>query len=73
MFKKIILAFIGGIQKILIVIFLTLIYFLGLGATLLFMLIFNRKPLKAYSKDSATFWGEAKGYESGMEDALRQS
>lgn len=73
MFKKIILWIIFLIQKMLLFISLTLIYFIGFGITLFFMKIFSRRDLAGYSKDNDTFWIEAKGYEADIEDSMRQS
>ena len=71
--KKIIQNLIRIIQRILIFVSLTVIYFFGFGITLLFMMIFNRKVLTGYSKNDNTFWIEAKGYEADIEESLRQS
>jgi hypothetical protein len=73
MFKKVIQNFIRIIQRILIFISLTVIYFLGFGITLFFMLIFKHKILTGYSKSDNTFWIEAKGYEADIEDSIHQS
>jgi hypothetical protein len=60
-------------QKIVLFISLTGIYFLGFGITLFFTMIFNRKVLIETSKDDTTSWIEAAGYDADMNDALRQS
>jgi hypothetical protein len=61
------------VQKILIGISLTLIYFIGFGATLFLMMVFNRKALKGNGKNADTFWVNADGYSPDVEDSLRQS
>ena len=73
MIEKIIQGFIRTVQRILIFVSLTLIYFFGFAITLFFMMIFNRKVLAGYSKDEHTFWIEARGYEANTNDSLRQS
>lgn len=73
MIKKIIRNFVRIIQKVLIVLLLTLIYFLGFGITVIFMMVFKHKILTGSRKDDITFWVEANGYEADMEDSLRQS
>jgi len=73
MFKKIIQNLIRIIQKLLIIFLLTIIYFLGFGITLIFMVIFNRKVLACHSGSDDTFWIDAEGYGADMEDSVRQS
>ena len=73
MIKKIMQNLIRIIQRILITVSLTIIYFFGFGITLFFMMIFNRKVLRGYSEDDHTFWIEAKGYEADIDDTMRQS
>ena len=73
MIKKIIQGFIKTVQKILIFVSLIIIYFLGFGITLFFMMIFNRKVLAGYSKNDNTFWIKATKYEADIEDSMHQS
>jgi hypothetical protein len=73
MLKKIIQAFIRTVQRILIFVSLTLVYFFGLGITLLFAMFLKRKLLKGYNKDDDSFWVEAKGYDADINESLRQS
>jgi cytochrome c biogenesis protein CcdA len=56
-----------------IVLLLTIVYFLGLGITVIFLMFFNRKILTGNSKNDNTLWVEATGYEADIEDTLRQS
>jgi len=73
MIKKIIQGFIRTVQKILIFVSLTLIYFLGFGITLIFMMVFNRKVLTGNSKDDNTFWVKATAHEANIKDSMHQS
>lgn len=73
MIKKIIRIFIKIIQGVLLVVSLTIVYFLGFGITLIFMLIFNRRALKGSGKNDFSFWIQAMGYEADYENSLRQS
>ncbi len=73
MLKKIAQRLIKAIQRILMFVSLTLIYFVGFGITLFFMRIFASTALRGYSDDDNTFWIEAKDYEADIEDSMRQS
>jgi cytochrome c biogenesis protein CcdA len=73
MLKKLLQKFIRIIQKILITVSLTVVYFIGLGVTLIFVALFNRKILTNCSKEDYTFWVTASGYQPDIEDSLRQS
>ena len=73
MLKRLLQKFIRIIQKILITFSLTVVYFLGLGITLIFIALFNRKIIASPSKDDYTFWVEAEGYQPDIEDSFRQS
>jgi len=73
MLKKIIEKIIWIIQVIVITISLLLIYFVGFGVTLVFILLFNRKIFNIASSNRDTFWIEADGYDLDMNDGLRQS
>jgi len=73
MLKRLLQKFIRIIQKILITFSLTVVYFLGLGITLIFIALFNRKIITSPSKDDYTFWVEAEGYQPDIEDSFRQS
>ena len=66
MLKRLIQKFIRIIQKILITFSLTVVYFLGLGITLIFIALFNRKIITSSSKDDDTFWVGAEGYQQGV-------
>lgn len=54
--NKVVQISIKVIQKIVIPIALFFIYIFGFGVTLIFVLIFNRKILKAGHKGGDTFW-----------------
>jgi len=73
MLKRLLQKFIRIIQKILITFSLTVVYFLGLGITLIFIALFNRKIITSPDKDDYTFWVEAEGYQPDIEDSFRQS
>jgi hypothetical protein len=60
-------------QKILITIFLVLIYFVGFGLTLIFVLLFNKRIIFAKRGKLDTFWLEADGYEPDILDSMKQS
>lgn len=71
--KIIIWNFVRLVQKILVTVFLFLIYVFGFGMTVIFLLFFNQRILGKISKDQDTFWGEVQGYEINMEDSFKQS
>lgn len=71
--KIVIWSIVRLIQKLLVTIFLFLIYVFGFGLTAIFTLVFNRRLLRKGSKNEDTFWNQAKDYEGNMEDSLRQS
>lgn len=73
MLKRLLQKFVRIIQKILITLSLTVVYFLGLGITLIFIALFNRKIITSPSKDDNTFWVGAEGYQPDIEDSFRQS
>ena len=61
------------VQEILITIFLVLIYFIGFGLTLVFVLLFNKRIIFAKREKLDTFWLEADGYEPDLLDSMKQS
>lgn len=71
--KKFIQIYIRFVQKILITILLTLVYFLMLGPTLLLIIIFRRKILFKNYKKMNSFWVEAKDYTANFENNLTAS
>ncbi len=73
MLKRLLQKFIRIIQKVLITLSLTAVYFLGLGVTLIFVALIKRKIITSPSKDEPTFWVEAQGYQPDIEDSFRQS
>ncbi len=73
MIKRILQKFIKAIQIILIILSLTIIYFVIFGITVIFMIIFRRKILTGQNRYDNTFWIEAKEYELNNEDIFSQS
>ena len=73
MLKKFLAKLIRVIQKILITVFLILIYFLGFGITLFWVALFNRKLIYGSLKSNDSSWLKAEGYDSDLEGSLRQS
>ncbi len=72
-YKKIIEPIVRRIQKVIAIILLTVLYFVGLGITWMFAWIFNRKMVKRDISTKDTYWEEAVGYEPDMENSFRQS
>jgi hypothetical protein len=70
--KRIVHIYVRFIQRILITIFLTILYFLVFSVTKLFMLLVPNKN-KRRSAKSNSFWINAEGYVSDMNSALEQS
>jgi len=73
MLKKILAKLFRLMQKILITVFLILIYFLGFGITLFFAALFNRKLFYGSLKSKDSSWLKAEGYDPDLEGSLRQS
>jgi len=71
--KNKIKIFVKIIQKIIITISLFVIYFIGLGITKIFIMIFNRKQLREGFEEKDSFWQEARGYEADINKSFRQS
>lgn len=71
--KKISQVIIRVAQKILVTIFLTILYIIGFGATFIFICIFKRNFLFRNCKNDSTFWREATGYEPDPDGSLRQA
>ena len=69
--KRFIKFYVRFVQKILITIFLTLLYFIAFSITKFFMFVFPRKHKQTINKNS--YWLTAEGYTSDMESALEQS
>jgi len=67
--KKIISLYVRFVQKILIGILLTLLYFTVFSFTRLFYVF---KSGKSYAGDN-TYWIDAKGYTPDMDSAMEQS
>lgn len=72
-FKRISEKLIGGIQKILLTVFLVLIYFLGLGSTLIFLILFKRGVIRDGSDAKDSSWSQAEGYAPDLSEGFRQS
>jgi hypothetical protein len=71
--KKILEKLVRLIQKILLTVFLSLIYFLGFAATVFFVVLFNRKLIYGSLKAKNSSWREAEGYDLSLQESLRQS
>ena len=71
--KKFIQLYIRFVQKILITILLTIVYFFVIGPTLLLILIFKRRMLYKNYKKMNTYWVEAKDYTTDFENNLSAS
>ena len=69
--KRIIQIIIRAIQKVLITIFLIILYVVGFGMTYLF--IFKKNILFKKHKKGKTFWVKAMGYELDADGSLRQA
>ena len=71
--KKFVTFYIKFVQKILITILLTVVYFLVIGPTLLLVIIFKRKLLFKNFNKMETWWIEAKDYSSDFQNNLSAS
>ena len=71
--NKIVQTIIKIIQKIVIPVALFFIYVFGLGITLIFVLIFNRKILKARHVGEDTFWIKDQEDDFDIDGYRRQS
>jgi|AGTN01.1.fsa_nt_gi hypothetical protein len=69
MIKKIIRIYVTFLQRILVGISLFFIYFIGFGATRLFLVFFGRKTL--YGPGGG--WQAPEGYDGGLDDCRRGS
>jgi hypothetical protein len=70
--KKIIKIYVRFVQRILITILLTILYFTVLSITKLFVIILPNKHLRR-SSNADTFWIPAEGYSTDMDSSLEQS
>ena len=61
------------IQQFLVFILLHFTYFVLFGLSLPFVVLFQWKLLWPQRKDADTFWIEAEGYSTDLEDCSRQS
>jgi len=59
------------IQKILLAIFLTILYFFGFGLTLFFMVFFKRNILWGKPDSSGTFWNKTEDYDANLDNSAR--
>ena len=73
MIRKIIQNFIKIVQKIVITVSLVIVYIFGIGITLIFIIIFNRRLLGITEGKRDTFWRDAEGYNSDISECLRES
>ncbi len=65
--------FIRSVQKVLIVVFLLLTYFLAMGATYVVALVFRRDLLRGGKRTGHTYWTDPGGCARKVHDCLRQS
>jgi|AntAceMinimDraft_17_1070374.scaffolds.fasta_scaffold01196_1 hypothetical protein len=72
-YKIVIQNIIKFVQKILITIFLFLLYFIFFGITLIFILIFKKNMLKQNYESEYTFWNKAKDYNADIKESIHQS
>lgn len=74
MFKKFVNIYIQFVQRILVTVLLTLIYFIGFGVTALLIRLFRPGILEHGRKSSSetSYWLEARQSE-GLESSKRQS
>ena len=70
--KKLLKIYVRFIQKILISILLTFLYFIIFSLTKLLMLVIANKHFY-HTLKTETFWKSAEGYTSEMKSALEQS
>ena len=66
-------AYVGFVQRILIAVLLFLLYFIGIGATRLYMAVFRRGQLRDDTGDSGTCWRSAEEYQPTAESCRQQS
>jgi len=70
--KRLLKIYIRFIQKILITILLTLLYFLVFSITKLIFVVFPGKHFKS-KKGASSFWLDADGYLQDFDSSLEQS
>lgn len=70
MLKEKLIEFIRSAQKLIIVLLLFFVYFIGFGMTKIFMLITGRGLSRKYRKGALT-WLDAEGYCPDIDDCLR--
>ncbi|MFA5430663.1 MAG: hypothetical protein WC329_05860 [Candidatus Omnitrophota bacterium] len=63
----------GLIQKVLLSLCLPVVYFLGMGLTVLIMAVFKRKILAGCAKTGGTFWIGAVEQDSAVDNGRFQS
>jgi hypothetical protein len=71
--KKITQSLIKTTQKILLPLFLFIVYIVGVGITAILVLIFNWRIIEKNNRVKNTFWLKAEGYEADFNNSLRQS
>ena len=71
--QKIIQFLIRTVQRFLLTVFLTILYFFGLGITFFLLMFFNRKALIKKKNSNITFWDKAEGYDADINNSIRQS
>jgi len=63
----------GLIQKVLLSLCLPVVYFLGMGLTVLIMAVFKRKILAGCAKTDGTFWIDSAEQDSAVDNGRFQS
>ena len=71
--RKIQQFYIKTVQKILIFVFLLILYTIGFGITKLFIILFQSKIFKQKPINNKTYWEKAKGFEADYNKCLKQS
>jgi hypothetical protein len=61
------------VQKVLLVVLLSLLYVVGIGLTLALAVLFDRRLLGRTLKGAPSFWIETEGYQADRAGLLRQS
>ncbi len=61
------------VQKILVTVFLFVVYIVMFGLTVVFLLIFNRAVLFPGIRKKKTFWEKAEDYDADIDTGMRQS
>jgi hypothetical protein len=71
--KKIIKIYIRFVQKILITLLLTVLYFIGFGLTWVYSVLFKRGMLYGRCRNDESFWLDIKEQEPNLQNSIQQS